>query len=113
MLQLLEHVTAVPRPRREPKIPSSPDNRSVVDPSRELLRRCGERRPNVVEVELLTPFRSRSDRTQFQAASPIPKQIREARGAVVLFGLQLRVRQDVDGYEKKPYPSPWNTRANA
>src|SRR5271154_6101 len=114
MLQLLEYVTAGCRgcvgsrksPRRQVIA-------QVVYSARQLLRGCAERRPNVVEVELLTAFCSCSNECNPKAASPVPEQIRQAGGPVVLFGLQLRVGQDIDRHEKEAVPKPWNTRANA
>ena len=80
MLQLLEHVTAGCRGCvGSRKSPGRQVTAQVVDSARELLRGCAERRPNVVEVELLTAFRSRSNECNPEAASPIPEQIREAR----------------------------------
>lgn len=105
MLQLPEHVTAGCRGSvGGRKAPVRQVTAQVMNSTRELLRSRAERRPNVVEMELLTALRSRGNESNPEAASPIPKQISEAGGPVVLFGLQLRVGKNVNGYEKEAIP---------
>src|SRR5579872_209076 len=41
-----------------------------------------------------------------EAASPIPEQIREAGGLIILIGTQLRVSNHVDRHEKESIPEP-------
>src|SRR5579884_2293248 len=73
----------------------------VVDAAVELLRGGADRGPEIRLMELEPAFAGGGDESDSEAAAPVPEQISETGGAVVLVGTQLGVREHAHRHEEE------------